>query len=195
VTGDTRRRGRPRQPETDARVLRAAADLLREKGPAGVTIEAVSARSSVARTTIYRRFDSRRELIAAVIGGLVDRPLPPPELPLHGKVRWVLDQVSAILEDGLGRGGVAALIADTDPEFSVALRQALGRRLDELREQIQEDMDAGVVAGQFDPGAVVSLLLGVHLGEVLRTGTTRRGWDDGVVDLVAHALGPASDSD
>jgi hypothetical protein len=43
--------------------------------------------------------------------------------------------------------------------------------------------------------AVVSLLLGVHLGEVLRTGTTRRGWDDGVVDLVAHALGPASDSD
>ena len=78
----TRRRGRPRQPQTDARVLTAAAELLREKGPKGVTIEAVAARSAVARTTIYRRFASRHELITAVTGSLVDRPLPPPELPL-----------------------------------------------------------------------------------------------------------------
>jgi len=190
VAEQTKRRGRPRQLETDARVLAAAADLLREKGPAGVTIEAVAVRSGVARTTIYRRFDSRGELIAAVTGSLVDRPLPPPELPLESKVRWALDQVAAILDDGLGRGGVAAVIADTDPEFSVVLRQALGRRLEDLREQIQADMDHGVVAAQFDPNAVVSLLLGVHLGEVLRAGTPRRGWDDRVVDLVAHALRP-----
>jgi AcrR family transcriptional regulator len=188
VAEQTRPRGRPRQPQTDARVLTAAAELLREKGPKGVTIEAVAARSAVARTTIYRRFASRHELITAVTGSLVDRPLPPPELPLEGKVRWVLDQVAAILEDGLGRGGVAALIADTDPEFSAVLRRALADRLERLREQIQADMDGGVVAAQFDPGAVVSLLLGAHLGEVLRAGTPRRGWDDGVVDLVAQAL-------
>jgi hypothetical protein len=66
----------------------------------------------------------------------------------------------------------------------------LERRLEDLRKQIQKDMDHGVVAAQLDPSAVVSLLLGVHLGEALRAGTPRRGWDDRLVDLVAHALRP-----
>ncbi|TQJ51853.1 TetR/AcrR family transcriptional regulator [Phycicoccus sp. SLBN-51] len=184
------RRGRPRHPETDERILTAAADLLRENGPTGVTFEAVASRSGVARTTIYRRFDTRRELVAAVTGRLVDRPLPPAELPLEGKVRWTLDQITKLFEEGLGRGALAALIADTDPDFTASLSASLARRLEDLRAQVQGDVDDGLVAAGVDPAAVVSLLVGAHLGEVLRTGGLHRGWDAGVIQLITRALQP-----
>ena len=181
-------RGRPRRAETDERLLRAAAALLRERGPSGVTIEAVDARSGLARTTIYRRFDSRRELLEAVIDPVVDRPLPPLDLTLEGKVRWVLDQVGELLEEGLGRGTVAAILTDSDPEFTAALRAALTLRLDTLRTQIQTDVDAGNVAADVAPDAIIGLLLGALLGELLRHGTTGTGWADDTVALVTRAI-------
>jgi len=182
------RRGRPRQAETDERLLAAAAELLREKGPTGVTIEGVSSRSGVARTTIYRRYDTRRQLIAAVIGPIVDRPLPPVDLPVEDKVRWVLDQVAGLFEDGLGRGVVAAIVADTDPEFTLALRAALDRRLERLRGQIQTDVDTVGVVADTDSDAVINLLFGAYLGEVLRHGAPRARWAESTIALVAGAL-------
>lgn len=181
-------RGRPRRAETGERVLQATVELLRERGPAGVTIESVSSRSGVARTTIYRRYASRRELIAAAIAPVVDRPLPPAGLPLEGKVRWVLDQVEDLLERGLGRGAVAAIVGDSDPEFTGALRQALVRRLDLLRDQVEADVAAGEVAAGTDADALVGLLLGAYLGEVLRREHPRAGWADGATELVTRAL-------
>lgn len=186
-------RGRPRRAETDRRLLEATLELLRERGPGGVSIDSVAGRSGMARTTIYRRYASRRELIAAAIGPLVDRPLPPGELALDAKVRWVLDQVEELLERGLGRGAVAAILADSDPEFTDALRHALVQHLDLLRDQVQADMAAGLVAGDVDADALVGLLLGAYLGELLRHGRVRTGWSDGATALVTKALRVARD--
>jgi len=181
-------RGRPRRVETDERLMRAAGELLREKGPVGVTIEAVASRSGVARTTIYRRFDSRRQLIEAAIDPLVDRPLPPSGLVLEEKVRWVLEQVAELFETDLGRGAVSAIVSDSDPDFTGALRQAVEWRLEGLREQIAADRDAGRVARHVEPEAVIGLLFGAYLGEVLRHGEPGRGWTDDTVGLLTKAL-------
>lgn len=69
--GDDARRGEvpqasPRIAQTrkdcmDEKVFRATVDLLRTAGTGAVTVEAVSARSGVAKTTFYRR--SRRSLV------------------------------------------------------------------------------------------------------------------------------------
>jgi AcrR family transcriptional regulator len=142
----------------------------------------------VARTTIYRRYDQRRQLIEAVIDPLVDRPLPPPDLPLEGKVRWVLDQVVDLFETGLGRGAAAAIISDSDPDFTGALRHALERRLVALRAPISADIDTGAVSRSADPDALIGLLLGAYLGELLRHGKPRRGWNADTVELLTHAL-------
>ena len=181
-------RGRPRRPETDAALMRATVELLREKGPTGVTIEAVAARSGVARTTIYRRFASRRELIVAAIDPVVERPLPPTHLSLADKVRWVLAQVAELFDRGLGTGTVAAIIGDVDPEFTGALRAALERRIAALKTQIQSDIDAGRVAAQVDPDALVGLLVGAYLSEVLRHGRPRPHWEEGIVELLVKAV-------
>ena len=61
-------RGRPRDPHTDELITQATLDLLRERGPSAVHVDAVAARSGVARTTIYRRYSDREALIRAAPG-------------------------------------------------------------------------------------------------------------------------------
>jgi AcrR family transcriptional regulator len=61
------RRGRPRQPATDAGILRATIELLTEVGVAGTTTDAIVARSGRSKTTIYRRWPTRNALILDAI--------------------------------------------------------------------------------------------------------------------------------
>ena len=67
--------------------------------------------------------------MTAVLDELIEAPLPPPELSIADKLRWVLERVSGILDHGLGRGGVAAVLADSDPEFTLALRTRIADQL------------------------------------------------------------------
>jgi AcrR family transcriptional regulator len=61
--GQKRPVGRPRPAATDPLILRATIDLLVEGGPSAATIDAIAARSGCAKTTIYRRWPTRDELI------------------------------------------------------------------------------------------------------------------------------------
>lgn len=68
----------PRRAKSRARVLATAAEVLREEGLAGLTIEAVAARSGVAKTTIYRQFDDREALHVAtleMVGSALQMPV------------------------------------------------------------------------------------------------------------------------
>jgi AcrR family transcriptional regulator len=67
----------PRVSRTRATVLTAGIDLLAERGYPGFSIDAIVARTGVAKTTIYRHWPSRGELLIAVIMQLDgDTPLP-----------------------------------------------------------------------------------------------------------------------
>jgi AcrR family transcriptional regulator len=59
--------GRPRNVEADNAVLAAALDLIAESGVDGVSIEQVAKRAGVARTTVYRRYATRDELVIAAL--------------------------------------------------------------------------------------------------------------------------------
>jgi AcrR family transcriptional regulator len=54
------------------RILRAATELLVERGPS-VPMEAIAARAGVGKGTLYRRFKSREAMLAAVAEREVDR--------------------------------------------------------------------------------------------------------------------------
>ncbi|MFD2026171.1 TetR/AcrR family transcriptional regulator [Promicromonospora aerolata] len=59
--------GRPRNAEADNAVLNAALDLIAESGVDGVSIEQVAKRAGVARTTVYRRYAARDDLVIAAL--------------------------------------------------------------------------------------------------------------------------------
>ncbi|MFF5991308.1 TetR/AcrR family transcriptional regulator [Prauserella flavalba] len=67
----------PRLDRSRAAILAAAVALLSEGGVRQVTIDAVTARSGVARSTLYRHFPNNTELLAAAFQQLLP-PLRPP---------------------------------------------------------------------------------------------------------------------
>src|SRR5262249_17493065 len=82
----------PRIERTRRVVLNAAIALLAESGYAGATIEAIAARSGVAKSTIYRHWPSRLELINDAFQELK----PPAPTPTEGDVR---ERTIAVLEE------------------------------------------------------------------------------------------------
>ncbi|MEQ7125682.1 TetR/AcrR family transcriptional regulator [Actinopolymorpha sp. B11F2] len=67
-----RRRGRPRDPEVDTAILRAALDLFVERGIEGMSIEQVAKRAGVGKLTVYRRWSSKETLAAHAIEQMIE---------------------------------------------------------------------------------------------------------------------------
>ncbi len=64
----TRRPGRPRSAQADRAILQATLELFADFGYEGMSIEGVAARAGVGKTTIYRRWASKDELLVAALG-------------------------------------------------------------------------------------------------------------------------------
>lgn len=72
-----RGRGRPRDPETDASILRAALELFVERGVEGASMEQIAKRAGVGKLTVYRRWSTKEELIAQAVEQSVGAELTP----------------------------------------------------------------------------------------------------------------------
>jgi AcrR family transcriptional regulator len=187
-TAPRRVAGHPRSPQIDARLIDATLALLREAGPEAVNIQAVAERSGVAKTTIYRRHRNRDVMLRAAIESAVTPPSDPPSADVHDRLTWALSQVREILGNVLGPGGVAALLEERDPGFVALVREALDLYNDALVTLIDADVAAGRLRPDLDADAVVSLLMGCYLGELLRRGVVADDWLSRCAELMWHAI-------
>lgn len=90
----------PRLVRSRVRLLDAATDLLVEGGAGAVTVDAVSERSGVAKSTMYRHFPSRTKLLVEVLSNHVpklDIELPPGSF--EDAVRALVRTVAAAMTD------------------------------------------------------------------------------------------------
>jgi AcrR family transcriptional regulator len=74
-----RRPGRPRNLELDTKILDAARSVLSEGGVRGFSLLEVARRAGVPKSTVYRRWHTKRELLAAAISAFQTGPMPPPD--------------------------------------------------------------------------------------------------------------------
>ncbi len=75
--------GRPRSTQVHEAILQSALQLLSESGYERTSIEAVAARANVGKTTIYRRWKSKEELVVDALASVKPRQ----EVPNSGNVR------------------------------------------------------------------------------------------------------------
>lgn len=64
MSNSKRARGRPKQPEKTARILEAIRVIVCDEGLVALTMEGVAREAQVSKTTLYRRFSSKQELIS-----------------------------------------------------------------------------------------------------------------------------------
>jgi AcrR family transcriptional regulator len=176
--------GRPRAASVDQRLHETVLQLLREGGPSAVTIDGVTSRSGVAKTTIYRRHPNRSELLMSVLANAVSAPEVPREGSVRDKIRFALEQAWHQMDHVLGTGGLAALVANSDPEFTDLFRAALQPYVDMLVSRMREDVDAGLLRPGLDADGVVSLMVGAYLGELVRRGEVAPEWLDRALELL-----------
>lgn len=182
------RSGRPRSTTVDDRIREAVLGLLAERGPRAATVEAVAARSGVAKTTIYRRYDDHAAMLVGVVRGAVGVPEVPDAGDVRTRVHHALEQLWRQLSDVLGPGGMAALVSAAEPEDARLLREAIDPYELAMVDLVRRDIAAGLLRADLDADATVSLLLGGYLGELLRRGSVGPDWLERCLDLVWPAL-------
>jgi TetR/AcrR family transcriptional regulator of autoinduction and epiphytic fitness len=155
----------PRIERTRRLVLNATVALLAESGYAGATIEAVAARSGVAKSTIYRHWSSRAELINDAFHGLK----PPMPILTEGDLR---DRLVAMLEhfaQGMSSSTwsscLPALIdaAERDPEC----RELYGRMAHAGRQSLIDLLAEGIARGELPADTDTELLADALAGPIL----------------------------
>lgn len=175
----------PSRHDVDDSITAATLDLLRSRGPRAVTIEAVTARSGVAKTTIYRRHRDRREMLTAAMTAMATPQPPGADAAPADRLRWVITHAVDAIDDGIGFGGLAALLTDEDAEFADVFRSILATQ----RAELEKVIDAGRADGSFradvDPVALVDAMVGAYVAERARTGQVADDWQNRLFDLFA----------
>ena len=174
----------------DERITGAALDLLRSKGPMAVSIEAVAGTSGVAKTTIYRRYRNRQALLLAVIDIAAIRIQVPTGLTAYETFRWFLLHARETIENIVGRGAVAAIMLNEDPEFAKLLHERIRANTKPLRDNLRLRSQVGELRADLDIELVMSLLLGTFIAESIRGSSSADGWADSVLEFLWPALAP-----
>lgn len=174
----------------DALILATALAILRDRGPALVSIEAVSAASGVAKSTIYRRFSDRHELLAAAVTSVTALAVVPEGLDTEQELRWVVRRCQEGVENVLGLGGVTGVLIDQDPTFSATIRRMLTPWIELVRAILVRGAASGSFRPDLDVDVALNFILGASLGEFLRAGTPSQEWTDRVVSMLLLMLLP-----
>jgi AcrR family transcriptional regulator len=167
------RRGRPRSEQADHAILRAATDLLAERGLPGMSIEEVAARAGVGKATVYRRWPTKGALALDAFLALYQGQQPEPDTgTLRGDLLAVLrGWVRAVTRTPAGpmlAGLIAAaqhdqdLAADWRDRVVAPLRARHMIMLDRAvaRGEIPADTDKDVLLDLLFGAAYHRLLLG-----------------------------------
>ena len=187
-----RRPGRPRSVIADEAILDAATDAFIELGWDGLTIEGVAARAGVGKTTIYRRYPSRLDLLLAAAERLAQQKGPVPDTgtlrgDLLGLVRAYLDMLTGTRA---GRA-IPAMVAATarNPELAIAYRSFIAER----RRESAATLDRAIGRGELPPDVDRHLVLDLLVAPLFyRAYVSRESLDDAyfesLVDSVIRAV-------
>src|ERR1700677_550244 len=111
----------PRVLVSRERVLTTTLDLLTEAGLDDLTIDEISRRSGVAKTTIYRHWPNRSALAIDACVRMTDgEEVPPDTGSLEGDVRTILTNIAGLLATARWSSIVPSIIdvAEHDPAFA-----------------------------------------------------------------------------
>jgi AcrR family transcriptional regulator len=184
-------RGRPRDPEIDAAVVKAAAEVLAERGYARMTVAEVAARAAVSAPTVYLRYRTKRDLALAAVAHVPVLADPPDTGDAFDELAVLLTRLVAATEAAGAMTLTGTVLAEQHrhPELVEQWRATVGTA---LRSVVERIVDRGQRREQLKPGLsadlVADLLLGAHLARYTYRGRPGRGWPRQVINVLRPAF-------
>jgi AcrR family transcriptional regulator len=190
--------GRPRDRRADEAILRAALELLAERGPHAFRIDDVAERARVGKATIYRRYESKEQLVAAAVGGLVSEIALPDTGSTRGDLLSLMHDAVAVYSRPFAAGLMASLVEGMrrDDALAEAVR---GGFLAARRAALKTVLERGIARGELRPDVDTELALDVLGGPLfyrllITGGAIDLGLAEGVVELVLVGFGTTTDT-
>jgi AcrR family transcriptional regulator len=153
----------PRVLVSRERVVTATLDLLTEAGLGELTIDDISRRSGVAKTTIYRHWPNRSALVIDACTRMTDDEEAPPDTgSLEGDVRSILFHIAELLGSARWSSIVPSIVdvAEHDPEFADVHARIQRGHAAPLRTALDRAMLRGEIPSTSDRNAIAAALLG-----------------------------------
>ncbi|MDA3625838.1 TetR/AcrR family transcriptional regulator [Saccharopolyspora oryzae] len=164
-------RGRPRNPEADRAILRAALDLFVEGGVEGTSIEQIAKRAGVGKLTVYRRWDSKEAVLAAAIESARDEipetaPTDVADVPVATLIRQLLPGLAEAIAEPRLRAMIARVFGASvsHPELMATYWEnyVLPRRRI-TRALLERAQAEGTLAADADLDVLIDMMVGAVL--------------------------------
>jgi len=149
-TPTTGRRGRPRSAASEQAILTAALDLLAEgQGPATLSIAAIARRAGAGKDTIYRRWQTKEDLLVDALAAQVGELELPVEMPLEQALVMVISAMIVRLQDERARKILRSMQGAGDDFPRLRERyyeQVIRRRHEAVAERVKIAVARGEIA-------------------------------------------------
>lgn len=116
----TKKSGRPRSAKSHHAILKATIELLAEVGFERMSIDMISTHAKVGKSTIYRRYNSKEELVTDAIESLKEEVTIPDTGNLWSDLEVFIQIAVKTIFSSLGRQIVAILVSAESSNFQVA---------------------------------------------------------------------------
>ena len=183
--------GRPRSLEADRAILDAAIVLLHEEGYSRMSMEAVAEAAGVGKTTIYRRYRDKADLVTAAIASMPGMA----DLPDTGSTQADLAELVRVFARSKERIQNMRLIGtlwaeeQRNPDLVKLFRERVivpRRKL--MLAVLRRGQERGEVREDIDPDLVTEMMVGAHFARQFSGRSFPRDWADQVVETIWPAL-------
>lgn len=179
--------GRPRDEAVEQKVVDATFDLLNENGFAGLSIEAIAARAGVSKAAIYRRWDSKEELLVDAMASIMETV----EIAESGDIRKDLEEalrsMQFFITDTRAGEVFPWLVGEIAASSAVGMKYGalIARRRQQLFGLVERAVQRGDLRADLDVRTALDMLSGAM---ILRKITGLGFPDDGPENLVDTLL-------
>jgi AcrR family transcriptional regulator len=187
--------GRPREQRADRAILRAALKLMAEHGVRDLRMDDIADRAHVGKATIYRRYRSKDELVAAAVAALVSDIEVPDTGSTHADLVALMHGAVAVYSGSVEAAAMPSLVdaMKRDAGLARTVRDGVlaGRRA-ALAAVLERAVKRGDLRADLDLELALDVLGGPLFYRLLITGgPIDRQLADGVVELILRGFAPA----
>jgi AcrR family transcriptional regulator len=187
-----RKRGRPRDPEADGRILAAAASLILLRGFDQMTVDEVATSAGVGKATVYRRWARKEDLAVAAMEQLYRDEMPTPDTgSIRGDLVLMYTQALTFINSPSGTDYIRTTIKESmrDERIATLYREASLRVERNVASVFERAMERGEVRRDMPMTVAIQLISGMIANRAI-SGQEMPGLDelDSLVDFVLNGI-------
>lgn len=165
--------GRPRDPEIDQAIILAAVDEVAQLGYAAATMAGIARRAGVPKSTVYRRWDSKQELVIDALDQMRDarrvEPTGDTRVDLHNLMvglvtRWQHETIGAV------NLSIITEIARNEQLYEVWNSRLVEPFRQRIAGILRHGVETGQVRADVDLAIIAELILGLPLHMMMKPG-------------------------